>query len=64
MTFGGLDFHKQVIAASALDARDAVLADARQLPVSLEALGLATVWKVKEECAAHPRSVQSFRGRT
>jgi transposase len=39
MTFAGLDLHKRYITACALDAGGAVLAEVRQLPVSLDALG-------------------------
>ena len=38
MTFVGLDLHKRYITACALDVAGGVLAEARQLPVSLEAL--------------------------
>ena len=38
MTFIGLDLHKRYLTACALDASGTVLAEARQLPVSLDAL--------------------------
>ena len=39
MTFVGLDLHKRYITACALDAGGAVLAEAKRLPASLDALG-------------------------
>jgi hypothetical protein len=39
MTFVGLDLHKHNVTACALDAGGAVLAEAKRLPVTLEALG-------------------------
>lgn len=39
MTFVGLDRHKRYITACALDAGGAVLAEVRQMPVSLDSLG-------------------------
>ena len=39
MTFVGLDLHKRYITACALDASGTVLAEAKRLPTTLDALG-------------------------
>jgi len=58
MTFVGLDLHKRDLTACALDASGTVLAEARQLPVSLDALnafllGLATPITVAMEATLY-----------